>query len=113
MGFRSNRALALLGAGLLGLGLAGCNFGRNVSDECWIDRGAFESASHFRAGLRARNLPPTDGAWALAEARITKSRALLRACEDGATGSGRPSVADLSHGHPAGAAPAAAGDHGA
>jgi hypothetical protein len=113
MGFRSHRALALLGAGLLGLGLAACNFGRNVSDDCWIDRGAFEAANRYRAGLRARNLPQGDAAWATAEARVALSRKQLQACEDGLAGSGRPDVADLSHGHPAGEAPAAAGGHGA
>jgi hypothetical protein len=109
MGFRSRRPLALLAAGLLGLGLAACHFGRNVADDCWIDRGAFEAASRYRAGLRARNLPSGDGAWALAEARVAKSRQALRSCEDGAAGSGRPDVADLSHGPPH----AAAAGHGA
>jgi hypothetical protein len=109
MGFRPHRPLALLGAGLLGLGLAACHFGRNMADDCWVDRGAFEAANRYRAGLRARNVPAGDGAWALAETRIAKSRQALRACEDGAAAAGRPDVADLSHGHP----PAAAGGHGA
>jgi len=109
---RSPRPLALLGAALLGAALGGCNFGRNVSDDCWIDRVAFDSANRYRTGLRARNLPPNDGAWPVAEARIEKSRRTLRACEDGAPGTGRPRVADLSHGHAGGHAPAAAEGHG-
>ena len=107
---RPLRALALLGAALLCAGLGSCNFGRNVSDDCWIDRSAHESAERFRAGLRARNLPPSDGAWALAGARIERSRKALRACEDGARAMGRPNVADLSSGdspgHPSGSAQA-------
>ena len=106
-------SLALLGAALLGAALGGCNFGRNVSDDCWIDRAGFDSANRYRAGLRARNLPPTDGSWAVAEARIDRSRRALRACEDGAAGSGRPRVEDLSHGHAGGHGAATAEGHGA
>ncbi len=109
---KPNPSLALLGAALFGVGLGACNLGRSVADDCWIDRGAFEAANRYRAGLRARNLPPGDGAWTVAEARIEKSRQALRACEDGAPGTGRPDVEDLSHGHAGGHA-AAAGDHGA
>jgi hypothetical protein len=100
---------------LLGLGLAGCNVERNVADDCWIDRGALKSANDFRLGLKARNLAPEDGAWASADARITRARNELRACEDGASGSGRPDVADLSSGHApaAGGHSAPGGDHGA
>jgi hypothetical protein len=104
-------ALALLGAALLAAALGGCNFGRNVSDDCWVDQTAFDAANRYRAGLRARNLPPNDGAWAVAEARIGKARQNLRACEDGAPGTGRPRVEDLSHGHAGGHA--AVEGHGA
>jgi len=112
---RSTKQLALAGAALLGLGLAACNVERNVADDCWIDRGALESANRFRLGLKARNVAPEDGAWKSADARIALASKELRACEDGAPGSGRPDVADLSGGHaPAGGAHApTAGDHGA
>jgi hypothetical protein len=109
---RSLRPLALLGAALLGAALGGCNFGRNVADDCWIDRAGFDSATRYWSGLRARNLPLTDGAWAVADARVDRARRALRACEDGAPGTGRPRVTDLSHGHAGGHAPAAE-DHGA
>ena len=105
---RSPRRLALVGAALLGFGLGACNVGRNVADDCWIDRGALESANRFRLGLKARNVSPDDGVWASADARIARASKELRACEDGARGSGRPDVADLSSGH----APAGGG-HGA
>ena len=96
-------SLALLGAALLGAALGGCNLGRSVADDCWIDRTALESANRFRLGLLARNVAPDFGAWASADARITLASKQLRACEDGAPGSGRPDVADLSTGHaPAG-----------
>jgi hypothetical protein len=101
---RPLQPLARLAAALLGAALAACHFGRNVSDDCWIDRDAHEAAQRFRAGLRARNLPPGDPAWALADARIEQSRRALRACEDGAAAMGRPDVAELSHGE--GQAPA-------
>jgi hypothetical protein len=104
------RPPARLAAALLALGLGACNFGRNVSDDCWIDRGEHDAAQNFRAGLRARNLPLDDPAWKLADARIERSRRALRACEDGAAGLGRPDVESLSHG--AGHAPAG-DDHGA
>jgi hypothetical protein len=112
---RKHLPLALALALLLGLGLAGCNVGRNIADDCWIDRGALESANAFRLGLKARNLPPENGAWASADARITLAGKQLRACEDGAPGSGRPDVADLSSGHApaAGGHSAPGGDHGA
>jgi hypothetical protein len=96
---RSNHRLLLAGTALLALGLAACNAERNVSDDCWIDRAGLESANRFRLGLLARNLDPEDGAWARADARIARARTELLACEDGAPGSGRPDVADLSSGH--------------
>ena len=112
---RSTKQLALAGAVLQGLALAACNVGRNVADDCWIDRGALESANRFRLGLKARNVAPEDGAWKSADARIALARKELRACEDGARGSGRPDVAELSGGHASagGGHPAAAEDHGA
>jgi len=110
MGSKPHRPIACLGAALLCAGLGACNFERNVSDDCWRDRTAFEAANRFRAGLRQRNLPASDGAWAVAEARVERSRKALRACEDGAAGLGRPDVEDLSH--ESGHAPAAGG-HGA
>jgi hypothetical protein len=102
---RKHLPLALAGAALLGFGLAACNLERSVADDCWIDRAALESANRFRLGLLARNAAPDTGAWASADAGITLARKELRACEDGARGSGRPAVADLSSGH----APAAGG----
>jgi phytoene/squalene synthetase len=112
---RKPLAPALALAALLGLGLAACNIERNVADDCWIDRSALESANRFRLGLKARNVAPEDGAWASVHARITRARHDLRACEDGAPGSGRPDVADLGGGHPpssGGHAPTGGG-HGA
>ncbi len=105
MRFRKHLPLALAGAALFGLGFAGCNIGRNIADDCWIDSGALKSANDFRLGLKARNVAPENGAWASADARIARARKELRACEDGASGSGRPDVSDLSSGH----APAAGG----
>lgn len=102
MRFRQRRPLALAGAFLLPLALGACNVGRNVADDCWIDRGALESANRFRLGLKARNVPADDGAWAIAHERVTRASQDLRACEDGAPGSGRPSVESLSSGHGAG-----------
>jgi hypothetical protein len=112
---RKQLPLALAGAALLGLGLAACNAGRNVADDCWIDRSALESANRFRLGLTARNVAPDDGAWASADARVTRASQELRACEDGARGSGRPDVADLGGGHPpeAGGHAPTGGGHGA
>ena len=112
---RKHSLLALAGAALLGLGLGACNVERNVSDDCWVDRTGLESANRFRLGLTARNVPPDDGAWASADSRIARARKQLQACEDGAPGSGRPDVADLSSGHPpaGGGHGSAAGDHGA
>ncbi len=112
---RSTKQLALAGVVLQGLALAACNVERNVADDCWINRGALESANRFRLGLKARNVAPEDGAWKSADARIALARKELRACEDGARGSGRPDVAELSGGHaPAGGGhAAAAADHGA
>ena len=104
--------LALAGAWLLAAALGACNFGRNVSDDCWVDQAGFDSANRYRAGLRARNLPSGDELWAVADARVDRARRALRACEDGKPGSGRPRVEDLSHGH-AGGHEAAAGEHGA
>jgi hypothetical protein len=88
----SNRPCALASAALLafGLGLASCNFERNVSDDCWIDQTANADALSFRDGLRLRNVPPRDAAWSTAQARIARTRTALRACLDGAPGSGRP-----------------------
>jgi hypothetical protein len=114
---RSSTCHRLAGAALLalGFGLAACNAGRNVADDCWIDRAGLESANRFRLGLLARNLPAEEGAWASADARLARARTELRACKDGAPGSGRPDVADLSSGHaPAGGGhEAAATGHGA
>ena len=107
---KPHRPIALLGAALACAGLGACNFGRNVSDECWRNRTEFESANRFRAGLRDRNLPASDGAWAIAASRVERSRKALRACEDGVPGLGRPSVESLSHGSGHAAAP---GGHGA
>ena len=104
---RKQCPLALAGAALLGLGLGACNTGRNVADDCWIDRSALESANRFRLGLTSRNVAPEDGAWASADARIARARKELRGCEDGARGSGRPDVAELGGGHPP-----AGGGHG-
>ena len=103
MRFRKRRPFALAGAALLTLALGACNAGRNVADDCWITRGELDSANRFRLGLKARNVAPDDGAWARADARVTRASQDLLACEDGAPGSGRPNVADLSGGHaPAG-----------
>jgi len=110
MSSKPHRPIACLCAALLCAGLGACNFGRNVSDDCWRDRSEFDAANRFRAGLRQRNLPVSDGAWAVADARIERSRKALRACEDGASGLGRPNVEDLSHAN--GHAPAPGG-HGA
>ena len=109
---RKQSRFALAGAALL---LGACNIERSVADDCWIDRGALESANRFRLGLSARNVPSDDGAWAYAETRIARARKGLRACEDGASGSGRPDVADLSHGHSPGGGShgSAAGEQGA
>ena len=108
---KPHRPIACLCAALLCAGLGACNFGRNVSDDCWRDRTAFEAANRFRAGLRQRNLPVSAGAWAVADARIERSRKALRTCEDGASGLGRPDVEDLSSGHARGDA-TTAGGHG-
>ena len=115
MSFHQRRPIALAGIALLALALAGCNVGRNVADDCWINRNALESANRFRLGLTARNVPADDGAWAIADARVARASHELSACEDGAPGSGRPDVADLSSGHaPAGGGHgSSAGDHGA
>ena len=112
---RKHSPLAVTGVALLGLGLGACNVGRNVADDCWINRSALESANRFRIGLTARNLPGDDPAWAAADARITRASQELRACEDGARGNGRPDVAELSDGHApaAGGHGPAAGGHGA
>jgi hypothetical protein len=108
MGSGSHRPRVLLAAALLALGLGGCNLGRSVADDCWIDQSHYDAAQRFRAGLRARNLPPSDGAWAVADARIERARKALRACRDGASGPGRPAAEQLSDAHTA-----AAGGHGA
>jgi hypothetical protein len=115
MRFRKHHPLAVAGAALLTLGLGACNIGRNVADDCWIDRSALESANRFRLGLKARNVAPDDGAWAIADARVAGARKDLRACEDGAPGSGRPRVEDLSSGHAGagGGHGSATGGHGA
>ena len=107
---KPHRPTAILCAALLGAGLGACNFGRNVSDDCWRDRSEFAAANRFRAGLRERNLDGGAGAWSVADERIERTRKALRACEDGRAGLGRPNVADLSHGD--GHAPAPGG-HGA
>jgi len=104
MRFRQRRPLALAAAFLLPLALGACNVGRNVADDCWIDRSALESANRFRLGLKARNVAADDGAWATAHARVTRASKDLRACEDGAPGSGRPTVESLSSGHGSAAA---------
>jgi hypothetical protein len=84
----STRLRALAAAALLALGA--CNFERNVADDCWIDQKAFADAQSYRAGLVARNLPKSEGAWSVAQERITRTRKDLQACLDGAPGSGRP-----------------------
>ena len=86
----SHRLCALAGAALFGLGLAACDFGRNVADGCWIDQKAYADAVSYRDGLRQRNLAKSEGAWSLAQERITRTRKDLRACLDGSPGSGRP-----------------------
>jgi hypothetical protein len=88
----SNRLRALASAALVALGLAACNFERNVSDDCWIDQKANADALSFRDGLRVRNVPKSDAAWSTAQERITRTRAALRACLDGAPGAGRPAA---------------------
>lgn len=87
-----NRLRALACAALVALGLAACNFERNVSDDCWIVQKANADALSFRNGLRLRNVPKTDAAWSNAQERITRTRASLRACLDGAPGTGRPAA---------------------
>jgi len=109
---KPHRPIACLCAALLCAGLGACNFDRNVSDQCWRDRSEFESANRFRAGLRQRNLPVSDGAWAVADARIERSRKALRNCEEGGPGVGRPRLESLSHGRGEGEA-SAEGGHGA
>jgi len=94
---RSNRLRALATAALLTLGLAACNFERNVADDCWIDQAANADALSFRDGLRLRNVPQTDAVWSTAQARIGRTRAALRACLDGAPGSGRPAMRTAGH----------------
>jgi hypothetical protein len=101
----STRLRALAGAALLALTLGACNFERNVSDDCWIDQKAYADAESYRAGLVARNLAKSEGAWSIAQERIAKTRKNLRACLDDAPGSGRPAV---GHGQTAGE-----GAHGA
>ena len=102
----SHRLCALAGAALLALGLAACDFGRNVADDCWIDQKAYADAESYRDGLRQRNLAKSEGAWSLAQERINRTRKDLRACLDGAPGSGRPAPS-------AGEAAANEGAHGA
>ena len=109
---RTRRPVALAGAALLGLALGACNAGRNVADDCWINRGALDSANRFRLGLKARNVAPDDGAWATADARIRRASQELRACEDGARGTGRPDVAELSSGHEPAGGGHGSGGHG-
>jgi len=87
------RLCALASAALLALALGACNFGRNVADGCWIDQKANADAMNFRDGLRLRNVSRSDPAWALAQQRVTRTRTALRACLDGAPGTGRPAPA--------------------
>ena len=102
-----NRLRAVASAALLVLGLAACNFERNVSDDCWIDQKANADAMNFRDGLRVRNVSRSDPAWTLAQQRVTRTRTALRACLDGAPGTGRPAAAA------AGAPEAGPSEHGA
>ena len=87
-------ALTLLPA----LGLAACNLERSVADDCWIDQKANADALTFQNGLRVRNVPKTDAAWSTAQQRITRTRAALQACLDGAPGEGRPAASEGGEG---------------
>lgn len=99
---------ALLGATLLCAALGGCNFGRNVADDCWIDGTNLQYAENFLTGLRQRNVGVGEPARTTSGERLTRSRKALQACQDDVPGLGRP---------PLGAAPSehasAGGAHGA
>jgi hypothetical protein len=97
----STRLRALAGAALFALALGACNFERNVSEDCWIDQQASADAQSYRAGLVARNLAKSEGAWSIAQQRIAKTSKDLRACLDGAPGSGRPATTAASPEGPA------------
>jgi len=98
---------ALLGAALLCGSLGGCGFGRNVSEDCWIDQANLHSAERYLTGLRQRNLPPEAPVRLASLARSARARKALRACQDDIPALGRPPL-----GTPAAHAPAEGG-HGA
>ena len=99
---------ALLGAALLVGSLGGCGFGRNVSDDCWIDQANHQSAERYRTSLRQRNLPIEDPRRLASLDRSARARKALRACQDDVPALGRP-----VGGAPAAAHAPAEGGHGA
>ncbi len=111
---RTKGPLTVATAAVLLLGLSACDIGQSFADDCWVNREALDDANRFRLGLKARNVAPDDGGWAVADARIARARTELQACEDGARGTGRPHVADLGGGHDAagGGHEGAGGSHG-